>query len=486
MNQLLALALPLQKLSTNLYIADIFDVLIITIIIYGGLLLFKKTRSFSVLVGIGIILLLYGLSQVFNLYLTTLFLQAFFGVFLIMLVVMFQEELRRFFEFIAVFGTRQMKREELTTADALVNEIMQAVSNMAHRKIGALIVLQGAENIERHIEGGHVLDGVISQELLESIFDPTSPGHDGAVIVSRDRASMLGAHLPLSRNFQQIGKHGTRHSAALGIAERSDSLAVVVSEESGNISTARNGMLQSVSQKEDLETTLHKFFQEKFPTAAISFWGNVLRKNTKEKMLALAIASCLWFFFVYEAGTVRRNYTVPVSFHNLPPEFVVEDAKPNTVTITLESRGKAGEILDLNDLEVAIDGESLKPGLQRIAITQDLIEKPVAFTVVNVSPPEVQLNVGTYRKTTLPITARTAGKVAEGYKIESITLNPGAIPVLVAEQSKTPDAVLTEAIDVSDLSETVSIPATIVLPRNIRLEDPTDISVSVTIEITRK
>jgi len=183
---LIASLSSLQTLTGNFYIADFFDVFIIAVFIYSVLLLFKQTRSFSIIIGMGMILILYGVAQVFNFYLTSLFLRSFFGVFLLVLVVIFQEELRRFFELIALWSTRQRKREKTSTSSETIDAIIQAVSSLAYRKIGALIVITGNENIQRHIEGGIVLDGVVSQELIESIFDPTSPGHDGAVIILKD------------------------------------------------------------------------------------------------------------------------------------------------------------------------------------------------------------------------------------------------------------------------------------------------------------
>lgn len=486
MQEFLALVSPLQKLSINWRLTDIFDVTIVTVIIYGGLLLFKRTRSFSILVGIASVLLTYVFSQVFSLYLTTLFLQSFFSVFLVLIVVIFQEELRRFFEFIAVFGTRQIRKAEFSETETVVNEITQAVSNMAHRQIGALIVLQGNENIERHIEGGHVLDGVLSQELLESIFDPTSPGHDGAVIIHGKRAAMLGAHLPLSRNFEQIGKHGTRHSAAVGIAERSDALAVIVSEESGGISIARAGKLTTLDGTEALEKVLMDFFKEKFPAQAVSFWTNIIRKNTPEKLLAFCMASLLWFFLVFQAGTVRRDYKVPLSFLNLGEELVVEDIKPSIVTVTLESRGKASDILDPKDLEIAIDGTDLKVGAQRLALTENLVKRPSGFEVVNINPPDIQLQVGKYYKSELPVNARISGQPASGYVVSNVSVSPGSVQTLIAELSRKPEVVVTEPIDINNINETISVPATLVLPRNVRLQDPSDVTVSVRIEVRKR
>src|SRR3989344_5005484 len=283
MNSLLASIYSISSLTQNFYLADFLDVIIVTLLIYSAILLFKQTRSLPALIGIGMLVALYIVAQVFNFYLTSLALQSFFGAFIVVLAVIFQEELRRFFEFIAAWSTRQNIVRPIASGSASMYELMQAIAHLAHTKTRALIILAGQENIERHAEGGKTLDGIISEELLLSIFDATSPGHDGAMIINKNRIIQFGAHLPLSNNFKEIGKHGTRHSAALGIAEHSDAFAIVVSEEQGTISVAHAGKLKQVKNIDELDTLLNRFLKEKFPEASYSIMENVFRKNSIEK-----------------------------------------------------------------------------------------------------------------------------------------------------------------------------------------------------------
>jgi uncharacterized protein (TIGR00159 family) len=337
---------------------------------------------------------IYVAAQVFNLYLTSLILRAFFGVFIVVLVVIFQDELRRFFEFLALLGTRREQRDETMEVSPLINSLLQAATNLAYRKIGALVVIAGVENIDRHIEGGRVVDGIVSQELLESIFDPTSPGHDGAIIIRHNRIAMLGTHLPLSHDFEQIGKYGTRHAAGLGIAERSDALALIVSEERGQISLAQNGMFETFDDIGKVEDRLRDFFRTKFPREASPIWRNVVRRNTAEKVGALAISSILWFFLVYQTGTIRRDFIVPITYRNLHETLVVESSNPKTITITLESRGRAFDQLDPASLEVLVDANNFAPGKQKLAIDDNMVKRPLTFSVISLSPPNIQLTIG--------------------------------------------------------------------------------------------
>jgi diadenylate cyclase len=265
--------------NLNWNIADLIDVIIITLLVYTAIFLFKQTRSLRILAGIGILLLLYIFAQLFQLDLTLTFLRYFFGFFLVIFVVVFQEELRKFFEMITLVSTRQKKSRPLAVSSPASNAVLQAMAYFAHERIGALLVFSGEEQIKRYLEGGEMLDGVITEDVIISIFDPTSPGHDGAMIINKNRIEQFGVHLPLSNNFREIGKHGTRHSAALGLAERTDAFIIVVSEERGTV--------------EQLETALNKFLKEKFVEDRYSSWNDLIVRNTGEKFIAVALALLL-------------------------------------------------------------------------------------------------------------------------------------------------------------------------------------------------
>lgn len=476
----------LQPIASELFIADFFDVFIIALFLYAGLLLFKQTRSFSVLAGIGIIIILYGFANFFNLYLTTTLLQSFFSVFLVVLVIIFQEELRRFFELLAVMGTRQARQKKNQGSGAYINEILQAVANLSHNKMGALLVFAGNENIQRHIDGGTTLDAVISQEIIESIFDPTSPGHDGAIIINKNRIAQLGAHLPLSTNFKEIGKHGTRHSAALGIAERSDAFAIVVSEERGTISVAQNGTLTQVPNTEKLESLLRAFFREAYPKQTSTLFENIIKKNTIEKLLAITISCILWFFFSYQAGSVQRDFTLPISYRNLPPNLIIEDSQPKTLTITLESRGRAFDQLDAKTLELSIDAKDFGSGEYTVHVSENMVKRPLNFSIVNITPPTVTLSLAQYTEVTLPVHISTAGQVPKGFVLDHITPNPDSVRVLVSERIKIPASLNTTPIDLSNIQDTQNVLTTVITPKGIRMNDESGGTIIAEVNVRKK
>ncbi|MEK7643460.1 MAG: diadenylate cyclase [Patescibacteria group bacterium] len=381
-----------QGFLSSFQFADFLDVIIIAILVYSGIIFFKQTRSLLVLTGIGIILGLYGFARVFNLYLTTIVFQSFFSVFLVILAVVFQDEIRRYLEFIASLSTRQRHAEPLQTNSESFEAILQAIAHLAHQKHGALIVIRGHEPIDRHLEGGSPLDGVISEELIESIFDPTSPGHDGAIVINRERIATMGTHLPLSNNFPEIGKHGTRHSAALGIAERTDAFAIVVSEEQGTISIARDGKLETCADVEALRQNLNGFLKIKWPEETYRPWERIIKQNSVEKIIATGISVSLWFFVALRADIVQREFTVPIAYQNVPENIIVEEARPKEITVTLEGRGtSAFEQLVPEDLGVILDGQTFQPGTTEVTVGENMITHPNTFSVIKIRPQKIKI-----------------------------------------------------------------------------------------------
>ncbi|HVO33158.1 MAG TPA: diadenylate cyclase, partial [Elusimicrobiota bacterium] len=218
--------------------ADILDMAVVSIFIYSLFRLFEWTKAAAVARGIFILGVLYVVARYLGMVLTTWIFHGFFAVFIIALVIIFQEELRRFFERLAVWSARPQAQPFQTNT---VDIIVRCVSQCAHERTGALIVLRGRDPLNRHMEGGFDLDGKLSAALLLSIFDIHSEGHDGAVLIDGGRVQKFGLHLPLSKNLPLLAGLGTRHAAAVGITEMTDAMCIVVSEQRGTIGVARRG-----------------------------------------------------------------------------------------------------------------------------------------------------------------------------------------------------------------------------------------------------
>lgn len=478
-----------RDILNNLFIADIFDVFLVALFIYTVFILFKRTHSWPILVGVLVLIGIYTVAQTFNLYLTSIVLQSFFAVFIIFIVIIFQQELRRFFELISFWSTRQIKIKQDTSDFPFdINELLQAVAHMAKEKIGALIILQGKEDVEKIFEGGKRLDGLVSEEILLSIFDPSSLGHDGALVINNSRITRFGVHLPLSKNFRQIGKRGTRHSAALGIAENSDALVIVVSEERGVISVAQNGKLKEMKDMEELEAVVKKFFREIFPNKAASLWSEILRRNSLAKLISIGVAMLIWFVFSFSAETVQRSFFLPITYRNVPTNLFIEETSPSAVTVTFASRGKSAfDRLDEKTIEVAVDAKELQPGVNRIILTEQMIKHPSNFSVVEIIPSEIKLTTKEFKEAVLFVESQIQGKPATGYIIEKIEISPGTIAVYIPEDMTIPEKLFTEKIDITGFKESAEFNAKVILPnKNMRFKDRISPTVVVRVMIQKK
>jgi uncharacterized protein (TIGR00159 family) len=276
--------------------ADVLDIALVACLVYALLVWFKKTKTAFVAMGLLMLALVYTIARIMGMYMTVWIFQGFFAVLIIAIVVIFQEELRHIFERIAVWSLQGRQKEQ--PAPKLVEIVMTSVAEFAQEKIGALIVLQGRDPLDRHLEGGWDLNGELSEALLESIFDSHSLGHDGAVVIEQGRVTRFGAHLPLSKDFAKITNLGTRHTAALGMSERADALCVVVSEEKGTISLARDGQLRLMPDLKTLEAELERFVEEKAPRPAAQGFAAFFSHNLREKAIALAVSILMWLFFI--------------------------------------------------------------------------------------------------------------------------------------------------------------------------------------------
>ena len=282
-------------------ITSVFDILLFSVFVYGLIMLLKQTRALFVVYGIIVVSFVYGAAQLFNFTLTAAALNLFFSVFLIGIVILFQAELRRYFEIIAIALSPSAKNIGKKPVVEDIDRVVRVAERFAKEKIGMLIVFAGRESVGRHLSGGFDLYGKISEPLLESIFDASSPGHDGALIIEGKTITKFGVHLPLSQDFGQIEIYGTRHSAGLGIAEVSDALAVIGSEEKGTMSVAQGGVLKTMKSGTELRSAISSFLRERYAKKKLfPLHGTV--ENIPEKILAVLLAVAAWLIIVFPHG----------------------------------------------------------------------------------------------------------------------------------------------------------------------------------------
>ncbi len=221
---------------------DALDILIVTIAIYQIILALRGTRAFQMLLGLALLYLASRVSLRIGLLTLNWALSNLLAVWFLLLIILFQPELRRVLASVGRRGSLLRAFSRYQEAH-MIDEVVRAISSLAAKKVGAIIVLERDSRLSDSIDSGTVVDALVSRRLLESIFYPYSPLHDGAVIISRDRIVAAACFLPLSSNPDLPGDLGTRHRAAVGVTEESDAIAIVVSEETGTISVVTGGAI---------------------------------------------------------------------------------------------------------------------------------------------------------------------------------------------------------------------------------------------------
>lgn len=232
----------------------VLDVLVVAYLIYRALLVIRGTRALPMLVGLSIITVIYFLSRTYGFVTLAWLINTFFGSIILVIVVIFQDEIRRALTKVGAQGI--VFRSSRRVIDKSLEDVTLCVTRMAKARLGAIVVLQRDVGLVEFVEEAVSVDAVVSRKLLYSIFVKESPLHDGAVLIDGNRIKAAGCVLPLSFNPDLDPNLGTRHRAALGLSERSDAVIIVVSEETGSISVARDGKLVRNVDPNDLNDTL--------------------------------------------------------------------------------------------------------------------------------------------------------------------------------------------------------------------------------------
>jgi diadenylate cyclase len=272
----------LDAIQNFRYVWDTADILIVAFIIYYVLRILEGTRALQVLFGFVLLVVLYYVSQR-GLFTLNWILGQFLGSIIIIVVILFQNDIRRG---LAALGRRPflLKISPARSKEISSEEIVKAASYMANRRIGALIAIERINSLTDFIEIGMRVDAVVSRELIISIFNPSSPLHDGGVIIAGDRILSAGSFFPLATDPDLERELGTRHRAAIGLSLETDAVVIVVSEETGIISLAVGGEIKRGLDATSLQNQLHEILGLKKPKKPKDeMMGGVLKKEEGEK-----------------------------------------------------------------------------------------------------------------------------------------------------------------------------------------------------------
>jgi uncharacterized protein (TIGR00159 family) len=389
----------------------------VSYILFRFYVLFRGTNAFRVLIGMTILWFFQQVAVSMGLIVTSWVVQGIVALGAFIIIVIFRNEIR------TVLQASHLKTilwdVSSKTVFSTIEIIVQSVQEMATRKCGALIVFPGKDDVEEVIQKGISWKGEISKEMILSIFWPDNPVHDGAAIIQGDQIVQVSTILPLSRRDDIPTYYGTRHRAALGLAEVSDALILAVSEERGDVVVARDGRLTVVKQKRKLE----KILQEHKGVASKKG-----RELIKEKLMVVAagIFSVIFitgvWFSVSRGGDTLLTFESPVVYLNRDPAMEIVKTSVNSVSLELEGSGALIKSIKPDQVQVRLDLTKSKVGPNSFSITRESISLPPGIVLKDVKPSEVKVDLDVLIKKELPKWLRLSVENADWRRFQPFLL----------------------------------------------------------------
>lgn len=468
----------------NFRFADFLDIIIANIFLYYIFLWIRRKASRSVVIGVIAVITLYTLARIFNMYLTSQVFQSGLTAVLVGLVIIFQEDIRKAVERISTVGTFRSKRN-MIASEKTIDCLVESLCNLARDRIGALVAIKGRELLDRHLSGGILVNGRISIPLLYSIFHPETPSHDGAVIIEGERIEKFGVRLPLSHNLAEVGEAGTRHTAALGLAERSDALVIVVSEERGIVSIAEGDRLFKVDKKE-LCSRIEAFYSRVFPSPSEQVKLSRFTQNAGIKVIAFFSAIILWLTFAHRIDTVSRSFTIPIEYRNAPADWVIEDPKPTEIRVLLNGPERSFNF-DMQNMVASFELSHVKEGFQTLPITEANLNTPSGLIVNQISPKSFTFRASKIEQIELPVKIKTTGKLSDSLELVEIKSQPQSIRTLIPNSRRRKHlGISTEPVNLEKIQESGNFKVRLLLPNGVQLSDVNQEFVKVILTVSKK
>ena len=438
---------------------DVIDILLNSYILFRLYVLFRGTYVFRVLTGIAFLWIFQRISAYFGLILTSWVMQGITAVLALIIIIVFRNEIR------SVLQAKNLKAIlwgfPQQSGPTTIQVIVDSVNTLSSRHIGALIVFPAKENLEDVLQGGIPLQGMISKEMITSIFWSDNPVHDGAVIIEGDRISKVGVILPLSYKSDLPSRYATRHRAALGLAENTDALVVVVSEETGKVVVAKNSNIINIRSSVHLTKILKEHMGLHEAESGYQ----------QQEKLKMGIAALISFFFItgmwvsFSKGLdTLITLEIPVEYTNRRPGFEIVDASVNTVRLHLGGSGTLIRSIQPEQVQIKLDLGHAVIGRNVFSITRDNITLPPGIFVRKVVPSNIEVTLDETIKKEIPIQVDWAGELPSGLILSEIKIDPEKVEVIGGKRIlQKLSTIYTEKVHLDNLKESGTMIANLAL-----------------------
>ncbi len=438
---------------------DIVDISLNSYILFRVYALFKGTNVFRVLIGMTVLWFFQRIAASLGLVVTSWVLQAIAAAAALIIIVVFRNEIR------SVLQARKLKSilwGFSAKAENIPTEIVaDSVFEMARQRCGALLIIPGKEDLSEIIRSGITWKGLVSKEMILSIFWPDNPVHDGAAIVQGDQITMVSAILPLSHRDDLPSNYGTRHRAALGLAEVCDALVIVVSEERGEVVVAKDSRLRVVDQERKLEQIVQVHL------GTLSYRRRVRVRERVETataaLVSLVFITGVWFSVTRGEDTLV-TLEIPVEYLNRDPEMEIVATSVNSAQLSLSGSGALIKSIRPEQVRIRLDLSKSVMGSNSFTITGDNISLPPGIVLKDVTPQVIDVTLDIMAKKELPVQVDWVGKLPEDLILPEVWLEPGTVQVIGGKQIlEAITTIYTEKVPLDQLRESESLNANLAL-----------------------
>jgi diadenylate cyclase len=443
---------------------DILDICINSYILFRLYALFRGTATFRVLVGLAFLWFFQRLALSIGLIVTSWAIQGITAAAAIIIIVIFRNEIR------TVFQTKNMRAILWGVPQKMHKASIELLSDvtfdLAEARVGALLVYPGKDDLDEHIQNSVPWQGIVSKEMIKSIFWHGNPVHDGAIIVDGERVSQVSCILPLSLRDDLPASFGTRHRAAAGLSEKSDALVVVVSEETGRVATVKGGVFSYPKSRAALKTTLEDHVGRKTFNAKAD--KSELYEMITAACLSFLLISSVWFGFTRSLDTLV-SFEVPIQYTGRMPGVDIVGSSDDVVRVHVIGAGALIKSVRADQIAVNIDLGSLPLGENTLRILPDDVSLPPGVALNRVTPSEILVTLDKYAVRSLPVQADWTGKLPDDLLLTEATLDPPEIQVTGRSLLlKGLDTLYTEKIPLDGIDKTGKISVAVLFPDKIK------------------
>jgi diadenylate cyclase len=379
----------------HLRVADVVDILFLSVVVYYLYIWFRGTNAFKALVGLLGLGIIYTVARTWGLFLTTWAFQFLWQVLVILLIILFQSEIRQVLE--RVNPLRFIGFHMLAGAEDWIPGFVQVIFDMAKGRIGALVILERSDRTDEWMTACIPLRSKPAPEILRSIFQKESALHDGAVLIRENSLVSTSCYLPLSPDEGLPQEWGTRHRAALGLSQRCDAWVVVVSEERGEVSLAREGKMHHVENATRLSQFIHEALSS--PGRPQISWmtrtRSLVLNRWPAKLGTLALVSVVWLLLAGEQN-FQVTLNVPLEVINLPDRLEIVEPLGPKIRVTLQGLRKDASILTDSNVHAELDLSIAHAGSRIYDVGREDIKLPDdQVRIVNVEPSRLKFTFKT-------------------------------------------------------------------------------------------